>query len=248
MTRGLKDQLIGLDPKFRYRGLNQTRVETFSDVGFALAITLIVLSASVPETFEELKESMSGVLPFFLCVVLLVIIWMQHYMFFLRYGLQDTRTIVYNTVLLFLILVYVYPLKFLMSFLVSFYAGLITGSLESFQSSFTMQPGDMKFLMIIYGLGAGLIFFTLAALNRHALKLQDELALDDYEIFQTKSSVMINVLLGSIPMLSCLVAWLGADRGSTYAISGFMYILYAIVMPLYGRYLKKKEKRLFPSE
>ncbi|MCP4458981.1 MAG: DUF1211 domain-containing protein [Cytophagales bacterium] len=248
MTRGLKDQLIGLDPRFRYRGLNQTRVETFSDVGFALAITLIVLSASVPETFVELKESMSGVLPFFLCVILLVIIWMQHYMFFLRYGLQDTRTIVYNTVLLFLILVYVYPLKFLMTFLVTFYTALITGTLETFQSSFTMQSGDMKFLMIIYGLGAGLIFYTLAALNRHALKLKVELDLDEYEVFQTKGSISVNVLLGSIPMLSCLVAWLGSDNSLTYAISGFMYLLYPIIMPLHGRYLGIKKERLFPEK
>ncbi len=154
MPRHIKDQLVGLDSNFRYRGLNQTRVETFSDAVFALAITLVVLSSTVPETFEELRSSMSDVLPFFLCVVLVVVIWMQHYQFFLKYGLQNTRTIVYNTFLLFLVLVYVYPLKFLMKFLVSFYYSLLTGQLSTFNETYSgqIQVGDMRFLMMIYGL------------------------------------------------------------------------------------------------
>ena len=246
MTRGIKDQLVGLDPKFRFRGLNQTRVETFSDVGFALAITLIVLSASVPETFQELKESMRGVIPFFLCVILLVIIWVQHYLFFLRYGLQDVRTVVYNTFLLCLVLVYVYPLKFLMNFLTGFYISLFTG--KDFLETYEVDSIDMKYLMIIYGLGACAIFFTLGLLYRHALKKKADLELDDYEIFQTKSSIGVNLLMGAIPLFSFLVAWLGPDKGITFIISGFSYMTYPIIMPLYGRFLKKKEARLFPSE
>ena len=246
MTRGLKDQLIGLDPKFRYRGLNQTRVETFSDVGFALAITLIVLSASVPETFAELRESMNGVLPFFLCVVLLGIIWMQHYMFFLRYGLQDMRTIVINTFLLFLVLVYVYPLKFLMTFLITLFSYFFTGNREAIEAH-NIQGGDMKFLMIMYGLGAAIIFLTLSALYRHALSRKEDLELDAYEIFQTKASIGINTLMSIVAIISLLIAWLGPDTALIGAISGFTYMLYPIIMPLYGRYLNKKEKRLFPE-
>ena len=243
--RAIKDQLVGLDPKFEFRGLNQTRVETFSDVGFALAITLIVLSDSVPETFTELKESMNGVIPFFLCVVLLVVIWVQHYMFFLRYGLQDIRTIVLNTFLLCLVLVYVYPLKFLMIFLYDFYASLFTGS--GFAAAEGIQDGDMKFLMIVYGLGAGFIFWTIAMLYRHALRKRDDLQLDDYEVFHTQSSIGINFMMGLIPMLSFIVAAIGAPGPVTYMISGFMYMTYPIVMPLFGVYLRRKERRLFPS-
>ncbi len=245
MSRKIKDQLVGLDPKFQYRGLNQTRVETFSDVGFALAITLIVLSASVPESFAELKESMKGILPFFACVVLLVVIWVQHYMFFLRYGLQDIRTVVYNTFLLCLVLVYVYPLKFLMNFLVGFYSSLITGTNYILIQDF--GPGDMKFLMIMYGVGAGLIFLTLSLLYKHALNTKVELELDDYEIFETKSSINVNLLLSSIPILSALIAAVGTESGLTYGLSGFAYMLYPIVMPLYGRYLNKRQQVLFPD-
>lgn len=243
--RAIKDQLVGLDPRFEYRGRNQTRVETFSDVGFALAITLIVLSDSVPETFAELKASMRGVLPFFLCVVLLVVIWVQHYMFFLKYGLQDLRTIVYNTLLLCLVLVYVYPLKFLMVFLVDFYISIFTGVNPAIAAQF--GEGDMKYLMIIYGLGAGLIFWTLAVLYRHAIRMKSDLGLTEYELFQTRISIRVNFLLGLIPMLSFLAAAIGPDAPGTYIVSGFMYMTYPIVMPLYGFLARKKEKRLFPS-
>lgn len=243
--RSIKDQLVGLDPRFEYRGLNQTRVETFSDVGFALAITLIVLSDSVPESFTELKKSMEGVLPFFLCVVLLVVIWVQHYMFFLRYGLQDIRTVVYNTFLLCLVLVYVYPLKFLMNFLVEMYISFFTGA--ELQIVKDLGPGDMRFLMIVYGLGAGLIFWTIALLYRHALNKKSELGLNDYEIFQTKSSIGINLMMGLIPITSFVVAAIGSDSALTYMISGFLYMTYPIVMPAYGAYLRRKEARIFPS-
>jgi hypothetical protein len=48
---------------------------------------------------------------------MLVWLWYEHVRFFRRYGLQDGFTIVINAVLLFVILFYVYPLKFLFSLL-----------------------------------------------------------------------------------------------------------------------------------
>jgi uncharacterized membrane protein len=247
MSRSLKDQLVGLDQRIRYRGLNQTRIETFSDAVFALAITLVILSSTVPETFAELRVSMGDVLPFFFCVVLLVVIWTQHYKYFLKYGLQDKSTIVYNTFLLFLVLVYVYPLKFLMKFLVTLFTSLFTGDYASFNTTyaFQMQPGDMPFLMMVYGLGASLIFFTLSMLYGHAYKRREELELDDYEIFDAKTSVGTNVLMGAIPMLSFLIALIGPDAPLTYTLSGFIYMLYPIIMPIYGMMVRKKMKKEF---
>jgi hypothetical protein len=249
MPRAIKDQLVGLDPHFRYRGLSQTRIETFSDAVFALAITLVVLSSSVPETFADLKRSMTDVLPFFLCVVLLVVIWKQHYTFFLRYGLQDTRTIVLNTFLLFLVMVYVYPLKFLMRFLVSFYGGIITGDMGYMRTQYfdSMSDNDMGFLMVIYGLGASFIFFTLFLLYRRAGKLGDDLGLSEYEVFQTRVSARANFLLGIIPFLSFFIALVGPDHWITYMLSGFSYMLYPVVMPLFGRRVTKQQKKLFPK-
>jgi hypothetical protein len=52
----------------------------------------------------------------------------RHYYFFRYYGLEDITTIVLNTLLLFLVLFYVYPLKFLVSvFLVNIWINPLTG-------------------------------------------------------------------------------------------------------------------------
>lgn len=241
--KGLKDQLVGLDPKFRYRGLNQTRVETFSDAVFAFAFTLVVLSSSVPETFTELRASLREIIPFLICIVLIVVIWYQHYLFFLRYGLQNTRTVVINTFLLFLLLIYVYPLKFLASFLFELYYGFIVGDLSQFNSTYSNDL-DMRLLMTAYGIGAMLIFLTLSLLYKHAYKRREDLELDDYEVFVTKTSFTHNLLMSSIPFLSSIISifQIFGDGPINYIIAGFIYMLYVPVMFTFGRMVSKRMK------
>lgn len=254
MRQVLKDQQVGLDPRFRYRGMSQTRIETFSDTAFALAITLLVLSSSVPETFLELKASMKNVLPFMLCICLITVIWYQHYIFFLRYGLQNARTVILNVLLLCLILVYVYPLKYLMRFLTEFYIAVFTRDFKPIEADFGDLLGNaggsnMQYLMVVYGLGVCMIFLTLALMYAHAYRQREALDLNPYELFSTRSSLIMNLLQGGVALLSVLIA-ATALFGSGYSsiIAGFTYFLYPIVLPLVGRQLKKKEKTLFPAD
>ncbi|MDW3196503.1 MAG: TMEM175 family protein [Cytophagales bacterium] len=254
MRQALKDQQVGLDPRFRYRGMSQTRIETFSDTAFALAITLLVLSSSVPETFLELKASMKNVLPFMLCICLITIIWYQHYIFFLRYGLQNARTVILNVLLLCLILVYVYPLKYLMRFLTEFYIALFTRDFKPVEAEFGDLLGNaggnnMQYLMVVYGLGVFMIFMTLALMYLHAYRQREQLDLNPYELFSTRSSLIMNLLQGGVALISVLIAATSIfGPGYSPIVAGFTYFLYPIVMPLAGRILKKKEKLLSPEE
>ena len=50
---------------------------------------------------------------FALSFAMLVFLWAVHNGFFRRYGLNDTYTVLVNSVFLFLVLFYVYPLKFM---------------------------------------------------------------------------------------------------------------------------------------
>lgn len=50
---------------------------------------------------------------------MLVWIWFEQHKFFRRYGLQDGTTVTLNVILLFVVLFYVYPLKFLFGLLVT---------------------------------------------------------------------------------------------------------------------------------
>ncbi|SNS92980.1 Protein of unknown function [Ekhidna lutea] len=247
--RDLKDQLVGLDPNFRYRGLSQTRIETFSDAVFAVAFTLVVLSTTVPETFQELRRSINDILPSFICIVLIVVIWYQHYVFFLRYGLQNTKTVTVNTFLLFMLLIYVYPLKFLARFLVELYSGLIFGMPDNFMDDFggQMNSENMTLLMTAYGAGATLIFLAMTWLYRHAYRKREELELNEYETFATKVSLWQNLLMSSIPFLSTIVAFLHpfGHGALNFGIAGFIYMLYPPVMFSFGYKVKKKSQKLF---
>ncbi len=90
-----------------------SRLEAFSDAVFGFALALLVVSSQPPTSYAELMDRMIGAVPFACCFALLVWIWYEHNAFFRRYGLQDGFTILLNSVLLFVVLLYVYPLKFI---------------------------------------------------------------------------------------------------------------------------------------
>src|SRR5580698_6201707 len=109
----------GLLPEkyFRWRGGEITRLEAFCDVVFGFALTLLVVSLEVPRNYAELMAAMRGFVPFAACFAQLVMIWRGHYIFSRRYGLEDSYTVFLNVVLLFVVLFYVCPLKFVFSML-----------------------------------------------------------------------------------------------------------------------------------
>ncbi len=49
---------------FRLRGMDHTRIEGLSDGVFAIAIALLLISAKVPETFDELVTFIYDFVPF----------------------------------------------------------------------------------------------------------------------------------------------------------------------------------------
>ena len=107
-----------------------TRLEAFCDVVFGFAITLLVVSLEVPHNYADLIAAMRGFLPFAICFAQLVMIWRAHYVFSRRYGLEDSYTVFLNVVLLFVVLFYVYPLKFVFTMLVGEVMQTIHGDLS----------------------------------------------------------------------------------------------------------------------
>ena len=104
---------------FRMRGREVTRLESFSDAVFGFALTLLVVSLEVPKSFDQLIETMRGFLAFAVCFAILASIWNQHYLFCRRFGLQDGFVRFLTCGLLFIVLLYVYPLKFLFNLFIN---------------------------------------------------------------------------------------------------------------------------------
>src|SRR6266550_475857 len=163
---------------FRYRAKEVSRLEAFSDVIFGFALSLIVISLEVPKTYDALMETMRGVVPFAFCFVIFIGLWFAHHEFFKRYALQDKITIFLNIVLLFVILFYVYPLKFMFVLMAEGMFGHATKMpLEQAQTLFT-----------IYGAGFAAVNWLLAAMYWHAGR-QEPLELNAVERLDTRESI-----------------------------------------------------------
>lgn len=244
IREAVKKHYIGMNKEFRNRGEEPGRLENFSDAVFALAITLLLISSSSPTNFSQIKRFVYDLIPFISCIAVIVAIWHQHFIFFFRYGLRHGRIIVLNSIFLVIVLFYVYPLKFLARLTLYPFA-LVTENkplIEEFSN--VIEWTDVGDLMIIYGSGYAGIFFVLMMMYRYALKLADELGLNEIERFDTQVSITTNMLMGIIPLISVVLCII--FRGHWYAgmLGGMIYFLYQIVMPIYGKKVTKQRKAL----
>ncbi|MBA3640772.1 MAG: TMEM175 family protein [Acidobacteriota bacterium] len=90
-----------------------SRLEEFSDAVFGFALTLLVITSSVPRSYEDLIALVRGIPAFACCFALLIWVWNDHDGLFERYPLNDGITVVLNSALLFFVLLYGYSLKFM---------------------------------------------------------------------------------------------------------------------------------------
>ncbi|MEM0994284.1 MAG: TMEM175 family protein [Bacteroidota bacterium] len=201
---------------FTLRGADTQRLDAISDGVFALAVAMLLLSSSVPQHFEELMAFVYDAIPFFICMLFVFWIWREQAIFFLRYGIYDGKTTRLNFVLLFFVLFYVFPLKFLMSWLFKYFAYALAWAtidksyLTNIQSlGEVIAWNDVPLLMLVYGLGFVSIFALLWLMYRYALQKKELIDLSEIERLETQFKIdqqWICVLTG---LVSCSLVLLG---------------------------------------
>lgn len=214
------------------------RLEGFSDAVFAFAVTLLVVSLEVPKSATELFGAMRGFAGFGICFLFLAFTWVEHAQFFKRFPITDALTVALNLLLLFVLLLYVYPLKFLFSVLSDqLLWGQTARSIDSL--------AELRELMIVYGLGfltLNLVFIGMRLNAQRQVRRRFPSGLAGADQVHQRIDLLRNGAMAGIALASVLIAAYMRDDGS---YSGMIYVLLLPVAVLLRAY-KRRLLRALP--
>ncbi len=221
---------------FVHRGAQVTRLQAFVDAAFAFAVTLLVISIdAIPDSIDDLIRALRGVPAFGISFAMVALFWLAHARWSRRYGLEDAVGTFLSLSLVFLVLVFVYPLKMMFS---SFMAWISSGRLSP-DALLVPDDGTSTFIHVLtMFLIYGLVFVTLSAcllgLYLRAWRRRDQLALDVDERAMTLGEIHGLVWFVVVGVLSVLLAWLlmhvlpadlSARHGWLVGLPGMLYSL-----------------------
>jgi uncharacterized membrane protein len=238
MIRKKAATLIDSEQGIRWRSHEPSRLETFSDAVFAFSLTLVIVSLEVPKSFNELYETMKGTASFAICFIVLFMIWNQQNLFFRRYGMKGAYITTLNACLLFMVMIYAYPLKFLFFLMFSSNVYMLNGHPHPM-----IYASQQPTLMLIYGTGFTVIYILFFLMYLYAEKKGELLELKPYELFITRTVKWANFILIIIGLMAITLAYIlpAADSGN----SGLIYILIPITHTFWFTYRGRKTRRLY---
>jgi len=231
--------LVPPEPHFRWRGGEITRLEGFTDAVFAFAVTLLVVSLEVPRTFEELLIAMKGFFAFAICFAILTQVWYFHYKFSRRYGLHTVYTIVLNAALIFVVMFYVYSLKFLFTLAVGALSGGRTMPAEQL-TQMVRSTHQLSQLWLIYSAGVTAVYGLFALLYHYAYRKRSALELNEYEALSTRNAIIHFAGLAGVGVAVAIAALVLPSKYVGYA--GFVFCLNAVWGWAAGSVLGKQQR------
>ena len=228
---------------FRNRGGEVTRAEAFFDAAFAFAITLMVISIDeIPDTTEKLLNALKTVPAFAASFLVIVLFWNGHSEWSRRYGLNDRRSQRISLLIVFLVLIFIYPLRMVFG---SFFAWVSGGWLPA---QMTLESvADLRVMFVVFALAFGTLGAAMYALYRHAWSLRDRLQLDRREQTYTRFAVRGWLMLPLFSLLSLLLsAVLPVDGINDWlvALPGLVFFALNVAEWLLNRALRKALREL----
>jgi uncharacterized membrane protein len=208
------------------RGESMTRIEVFSDAAFAFAVTMLVISLStIPQNYHELLAALQRIPSFAASFAVMMSIWITHRRWSQRFGLDDGVSTFLTLALIFVVLVYVYPLKLIMDLM--FYAFSQRWFPTDFQVSNT---AEVAVLVAIFSVGFFLIALIQLGLYRRATSRADDLCLSQLELLLIHKE---QIVWGVQAVLALFVGLIALTFMSSMGyLAGLVYSLTTVVIPL----------------
>lgn len=210
--------------RFLERGQQVTRLEAFVDAAFAFAVTLLVISIdAIPDSAESLIAAIKGVPAFGASFALIVWFWHAHASWSRRYGLDDAATTRLSLLLVFLVLVYVYPLKVMFGSFFSWATG------RWLPSGFLIQSlGELQLMFAVYAIAWSTLGLVVVALYRHAWSQRDVLGLGREERIELRGRLAAWWVVPASGVLSLLIT--ASLHPSAWWMYGLPLVAYALML------------------
>jgi uncharacterized membrane protein len=136
------------------------RLDAFTDAAFAFAVTLLVIGGSeAAYTYEGLAAAVADVPTFAIGFAIIAMFWIAHVRWRSYRGEGDWLSILLSLLLIFLVLIYIQPLRAMARSLSGFLGG-----------AGTPFVGDIGDLFVIYGAGFVAMSLATAGLFAEALR------------------------------------------------------------------------------
>ncbi|NVK56595.1 MAG: DUF1211 domain-containing protein [Alteromonadaceae bacterium] len=227
---------------FTYRGESMTRVETFVAAAFAFAVTMLVISVgAIPQNIDEFIIACKQIPAFAASFAVLTRIWHTHAVWSRRYGLEDAWTIVMSCALIFLVLIYVYPLRFMMESLFA----LISGGFFPRSMSFN-EDWQVRFVFGFYAVGFMLLCLNFIALYAYASRQALRPEMSAIERFDCNTEIYSWSATFTISSLSLILSIALPMEQMQFA--GFIYFMLFPVLTIQGFMRGNKRRTLSRGE
>lgn len=231
----------------RIRRHQPTRLEGFVDASFAFAVTMLVISfGHVPASVPEMLHALRGLPAFAASFLLIARIWMAHRDWSRHYDIEDTTSLRLSLLLVFVVLIFVYPLRLLFAL---FFVWISHGYLSD-QDLSMQSVEELRAAFEVYGLGFGMIAGLIALLYRHALRESAAIALDAREVLATRMHVALWSALVGLAAMSTLSAALLPFQNTqpwVFTIPGMLYALSSVSATLIRQHYAQRIGALAPT-
>lgn len=227
------------------RGDKTTRVEAFVDASFAFSLTLLVIAGDrIPGSVGELVVAMKGLPAYAASFLLVMKVWTGHVDWSRTYGLDDAVTRRLSLLLVFLVLVFMYPLKMVFSVLFS------ALTQDWLPARFTVTGlHELPVLFVTFGAAFGSLGVVMAWLYLHAWRKRDALGLSAAERIVVQSRMLSWALVPVIALVSIVSTLVIPARGESgwwLGFPGFVYFTLNLTSLLGMRAARRRTARLAP--